>query len=184
MRPLVPLALMLLACTLTSTGCAKIKFWKRGESAKVLARGPKVGMVAPEIEGEDFAGRHVKLSDHRGKVVVVAFWASWCKPCVQLIPRERELFERYRDRPFVMLGVNNDNNPDSARKVIQAQHMSWPSCQTCGCDDPINKQWEVDRLPSLFVIDANGIVRHAPGSRESLEYVVEKLIVDVEGKRR
>ena len=76
---------------------------------------------APEIDGVDFDGKRLKLSDQHGKVVAVVFWASWCGPCRAMIPHERELVERFRGKPFVMVGVNNDDNHDAARKVIAAE---------------------------------------------------------------
>ena len=65
-------------------------------------------MLAPDIEGDDFDGTRFKLSDYRGKVVAVSFWASWCKPCRELIPHERAIVERFQGRNFVLLGVNID----------------------------------------------------------------------------
>lgn len=180
MRPIAVLAPILIGCTLLTTGCAKLNFWKRAESSKTLSRGPCVGTVAPEIEGEDFDGNHVKLSDYRGKVVVVAFWASWCKPCRDMIPHERALVERYAGKPFVMLGVNNDENPNAARKVIASEGMCWPSCQTGGSENEINERWNIEYLPSLYVIDGAGVVRYARVTGASLDRAVDTLLAEAE----
>ena len=97
---------LLLGIALLTPSCMKLDFFKRKESPQTCKAGPRVGMPAPEIDGEDFDGMRVKLSDYRGKVVVVVFWASWCPPCCAMIPHERELVERNRDKPFAMLSVN------------------------------------------------------------------------------
>ena len=65
-----------------------------------------VGKPAPEIEGVDVDGKPLKLSDYRGKVVLLVFWGAWCGPCMALVPHERELAERYKGRPFTLLGVD------------------------------------------------------------------------------
>ena len=60
----------------------------------------KVSGVAPEIDGEDLEGRRMKLSDQRGKVVMLVFWGSWCGPCMAMVPKEKALWERHQSKPF------------------------------------------------------------------------------------
>ena len=89
----------------------------------------KVGKVAPEISGEDLGGKPLRLSDHRGKVVVICFWATWCGPCMAMVPHERELVARLEGKPFVLLGVNSDESKDreKAKEATDAKRMTWPS---------------------------------------------------------
>ena len=86
-----------------------------------------IGKPAPEIEGVDVGGKPLKLSDAKGKVVVVVFWGSWCGPCMQLVPYERELAQRYKDRPFTMLGINCGDTREIARKTIEKEKITWPN---------------------------------------------------------
>src|SRR5262249_2164119 len=67
-----------------------------------------VGKPAPEIEGEDVDGPRFRLSDYRGKVTVVSFWADWCGACRGTYPLENALAARLQGRPFALLGVNGD----------------------------------------------------------------------------
>jgi thiol-disulfide isomerase/thioredoxin len=87
----------------------------------------RLGVLAPEIAGRDLPGRPLKLSDHRGKVVLLVFWASWCGPCLAEVPHERALVEKFKDRPFVLLGVNGDQSVKSARETAAEYRMSWRS---------------------------------------------------------
>ena len=76
-----------------------------------------IGKPAPEIEGKDIDGKAVRLADLKGKVVLVDFWATWCPPCVASFPTFRQLSREYKDRGFVILGVNLDDlaQPESGQ---------------------------------------------------------------------
>jgi cytochrome oxidase Cu insertion factor (SCO1/SenC/PrrC family) len=76
MRRLSILARLLLGVAFVTTGCMKLNFFKRAEGPLPPAQGPRVGSPAPDLDGEDFDGKRFKLSDYRGKVVVLTFWAS------------------------------------------------------------------------------------------------------------
>jgi thiol-disulfide isomerase/thioredoxin len=83
-----------------------------------------VGKLAPEIEGEDLDGHKLKLSDYRGKVVMISFWASWCGPCMRLVPDERALAERMKGKPFVLVGVNGDSKKADAQRAVTEEKMT------------------------------------------------------------
>jgi AhpC/TSA family len=75
-----------------------------------------VGKRAPEIEGQDLDGKKLKLSNFKGKVVVLVSWATWCAPCMAMVPHERELVKRLDGKPFALLGVNCDGDREKARR--------------------------------------------------------------------
>jgi thiol-disulfide isomerase/thioredoxin len=85
------------------------------------------GKPAPEIDGVGSDGKPLKLSDYRGKVVVLVFWGSWCGPCMREIPHERALAERLKDRSFAPLGVNCDDDRSTALKAMEMEHTQWPN---------------------------------------------------------
>ena len=172
------------ALVLALGGCRKLDLFRRAERPSTLSMDPRVGKAAPEIEGETFDGKSMKLSDHRGKVVVLVFWFSRCGPCKAMIPHERELVERHRDRPFALLGVNNDDVAEDALAVIAAKKMTWPIWKTSGYHDAINQTWSVARWPAVFVIDANGIVRYANVRGEELDSAVETLLAETKSAKR
>ena len=119
-----------------------------------------VGGVAPEIIGEDLSGKPMKLSDFRGKVVLLDFWGDWCVACRMLIPFNRALTKQMEGRPFELLGVNSDSDRIYARKVEQLQKISWRSFWNGGSRfGDISTEWAVEKWPVLYVIDAKGIVR-------------------------
>lgn len=119
-----------------------------------------VGMVAPEIEGTDVDGAPLRLSDYRGKVVVLVFWGTWCGPCMALLPTEKSLAERLKDRPFVLLGVNSDKDRAALKSVSTEKGITWRSWFDGGSTNgPIASRWNVHGWPTIVVIDKAGVIR-------------------------
>ena len=103
----------------------------------------------------------MKLSDYRGKVVVLVFWGSWCGPCMREVPHERELAEKYKGRPFTLLGVNCSEKVVAAKKTMESEKMTWPQWHD-GEEPggPIVEKFHVRGYPTIFVIDGKGIIRN------------------------
>jgi len=123
-----------------------------------------VGKPAPEITGTDLDGRPFKLSDYRGKVVLLTFWAGWCGACRDIASLERSLAESMRGRPFVLLGVNGDADMVKLKEQMNAEHITTRSwCDGGGnanTPGPIARRFNVHGWPSLYLLDAHGIIRH------------------------
>ena len=145
-----------------------------------------VGGVAPEIVGEDIAGKPMRLSDYRGKVVLLDFWGDWCVACRMLLPFNRALVKEMEGRPFELLGVNSDTDRIYARKVELTQKISWRSFWNGGSRfGDISTTWAVEKWPVLYVIDANGVVqmRSAGGhNKDEILKLIEKLVSETESK--
>ncbi len=144
-----------------------------------------VGKPAPEIDGMTLDGKPLKLSDYRGKVVLLVFWGSWCGPCIASIPEERQIAEKFRDRPFAVLGVDCNDKPEAAQKVVAAEKITWPNWHDGNIGDgPIVQKYHIRGYPSSFVIDANGIIRQKDFPDKSMADLISKLIDEAEGKGR
>ncbi|HEY3788547.1 MAG TPA: TlpA disulfide reductase family protein, partial [Urbifossiella sp.] len=141
-----------------------------------------LGKPAQVIDGKDLDGKPLKLADHKGKVVVLVFWASWCGPCLRDVPHEKELVERFKNRPFVLIGVNADDEKDEARKAIAKTGISWRSFADGVKDDhgPIAKAWAVAAWPTVYVIDHTGVIRENRLRGQRLDGPLEALIAEAE----
>lgn len=146
-----------------------------------------VGRVAPEIEGTDIDGRPMRLGDFRGRVVVLKFWGTWCGPCMALVPHDRALVSRLRDRPFALLGVESDDDRPKARRVIEEKGIIWRSWWDGGNNEgPIATAWNVSGLwgwPTFYVLDARGVIRYKHLRGHALDDAVDRLLEEIKEKR-
>ncbi len=118
-----------------------------------------VGKPAPDIVGEDLSGKPLRLYDFRGRIVIVHFWAAWCGPCMEAIPAKRELVERFRGEPLIVLGVNGDAEREEAISAREASDMSWRSWWNEGATGGIASAWHVRAWPTYYVIDREGVIQ-------------------------
>lgn len=135
-----------------------------------------VGKVAPEIEGPDADGKPFKLSDYRGQVVVLTFSGNWCGPCRAMYPHERELVERLKGRQFAFLSVNTDETQATLRDSIRSGEITWRCWWEGGEDRPNCTRYRVEQFPTIYVLDATGIIRARGVRGKALDEAVERLL--------
>ncbi len=157
----------------TLADLAKSELYDRRELAE--------GKPAPDIVGEDVDGKPMKLSDYRGKVVVLSFWATWCGPCMELVPHERDWVKKYDGRPFVLLGINGDENRGAARAMVDKERITWRSWWNGGPEGAITRRWNIKKWPTLIVIDAKGVIREKGSLDEKeLPEIIDGLLKEAE----
>jgi thiol-disulfide isomerase/thioredoxin len=146
----------------------------------------KVGKPTPEIEGADLDGARLKLSNYRGKVVLVVFWASWCGPCMADVPHEREIVEKLRGRPFALLGVNGDEDVAKAKEAVETAKITWRSFSPddSGRRGGIPSAWNVFSWPTTYVIDHTGVIRHINLRGTDLDKPLEELVAQAEEAKK
>jgi peroxiredoxin len=139
-------------------------------------RNLNVGKIAPEIEGSDHEGKPFKLSETRGKVVVLTFSGNWCGPCVGMYPQERELLVKHKDKPFAIVSVNTDKEVETLKKAIAAGEITWHCWWDEGTEGPITTRWGIDSFPSIFVLDRRGVIRFKDLRGDELDRAVAGLL--------
>ncbi len=140
-----------------------------------------VGMAAPDFTLPDMAGKNQQLSDYRGKVIFLNFWATWCKPCKEEMPSMQVLWDNLKKEDFVMLAISMD-------RVTTTKEIS-PFVENLKLTFPIltdswgqtDKRYKLMGVPETYIIDQNGVLREKViGPRdwtrtESIETIVQLL---------
>lgn len=141
-----------------------------------------LGRKAPEIVGNDFDGKPMKLSDSDGRVRVLMFWGNWCPPCRRHYPHLRQLMAKYANASFAVLGVCSDERKDQIRQAVEDGSVTWRFWWD-GNDDRwrIHREWGLAGSPWFFVLDRKGVVRFAEVKGTELDAAVELLLNEKTG---
>ena len=124
-----------------------------------LAFAIEPGEKAPNFRASRLDGSGtLGLSDYRGKVVYVDFWASWCAPCLKAIPALESLRGEFPASKFQILAVNVDKKTKKALKFLAKQNVGYPSVSNPRGDIP--GKFDLETMPSSYLIDQNGVVRY------------------------
>ncbi len=118
-----------------------------------------IGLPVPAYRTVSLTGDSVSLADHKGKVLLLNVWATWCHPCRDEIPELRVIYDRYRSRGLELVGVSVDvqGADDNVRQFMQEFEMHYPVWLDPG--ERISTQFLVVGVPATFLIDRKGVLR-------------------------
>jgi peroxiredoxin len=127
-------------------------------AATSLASSGLEGQVAPDFALKSSTGENLRLSEYRGDVVMINFWATWCGPCRQEMPLLDELYTRYARVGFNLLGVNIDDDSRRAMQMVEELGVNFPVLFDSRKE--VSKLYEVEAMPVTVLVDREGNVRH------------------------
>jgi thiol-disulfide isomerase/thioredoxin len=125
-----------------------------------------VGEAAPELVIEGITGKKARLSALKGKVVVLDIWTTWCGPCKAMIPHERAMVERLKDKPFVLVSISADDKKETLVEFLAHEKMPW------------THWWNIQGFPTVYVLDAEGVIRykHLGFEKDEFDKAVNELL--------
>lgn len=129
-----------------------------GAFAAGCTRAEKAGKrtEAPDFTLQDLSGRSVRLSDLRGKVVLVEFWATWCPPCREALPVMERLHKAYQDKGLEILAVSMDDGEwEDVAKFVKAHGIGYSVLKG---DEEVQNKYLVRVIPTLFLVDKEGMI--------------------------
>lgn len=139
-------------------------------SAAVMMSAP-----APDFTLHTLGGPNLRLQEQRGQVVMLNFWASWCGPCRQEMPRLNRLYEKYRTSGFQLLGVNVDDDVRNATGVAISLGLQFPVL--LDTQKRVSRLYDLGTMPSTVLIDRDGKVRFIHlGYKDGYEQTYENQI--------
>jgi len=140
-----------------------------------------VGKEAPAFTLKDLSGKTVSLSDFRGKVVLLDFWATWCGPCRQTIPHLEALHRKYKGQGLAVIGINHERDHDKVKEFAKGQ-ISY--VVLLDADEQFT-QYHISGIPTAFYIDREGKIRYrdvgfGPGKEKLVERKVNEMLAGKE----
>jgi thiol-disulfide isomerase/thioredoxin len=161
------------------------KSWLASLVAGCLIISPAMAAVisgaAPDFTLKSAGGENLRLSEYRGEVVLINFWASWCGPCREEMPLLDQLHSRYRSLGFTVLGVNVEEDPHKAKELLKDLHVSFPVL----FDDhsTVSRLYDIAAMPSTVLVDRNGNMRYLyKGYQPGLENIYAQQVRELIGE--
>jgi len=148
--------------------------WALADRAKpelAELRNLTIGKTAPAMQGKDLEGEPMRLSDHRGEVLLLVFWDHCCLEADDL----NKLARQISGRPAAIVGINSDRDLNRARADVETNHVTWPSFWD-GRDGPIYSACNVNSWPTTFVLDRKGVIRYRNVRQGEMNQAVEALL--------
>ncbi len=137
----------------------------------------RVGGTAAAIELADPEGRIRKLSDLRGKCVIIDFWASWCGPCRRKFPELKALYADYRDAGLEVFGVSLDDKKEAWTKAVADLQLPWMHVSSLkGWECPVAKTYKVTGIPKMYLLDKEGVIVGVDLSEQELREKLDVLL--------
>jgi len=134
----------------------------RAYANRLLDTSKRFEMIGHPItfSGVDLAGNRISSTDYKNKVVLVEFWASWCSPCVSMVPEMKRLYELYNKQGFEIVGVSIDKNKEDLAKFLEARKLPWKNLSDTATAEkgeiPLARQFGIFEYPTFMLIGRDG----------------------------
>jgi thiol-disulfide isomerase/thioredoxin len=136
-----------------------------------------VGAAFPAFTVQDLSGKPQSVASHKGRVLLVDFWATWCPPCRAELPNVLKTYQQYHDKGFDIIGVSLDSDKEKLSDFIEQQKMTWPQFfDGKGWSNELAVKYGIQSIPSTFLLDGDGKIIGKSLRGEALEAAVSKAL--------
>ena len=173
MAEFIKISTRTLKASLTMGFLATILFLSTGASAL------EIGKPAPDFTLKSISGANLNLTEQRGKIIVINFWASWCGPCRTEMPVLQTFYDKYKDLGVSVWGVNVEQENQAGRDFLADLNLTFPIL--FDASNTLSETYQVEAMPTTIIIDRDGLVRYAykgykPGYEKKYAKAIKKLI--------
>jgi len=132
--------------------------------------------MAPPFTVTTLDGKRVSMDELAGKVVLIDFWATWCGPCREALPRIRQIAKKFDGQPLVVLSISLDRDEEAWKSFVAKNGMTWPQYRDGSFTGRISTQFNVNAIPATFTIDADGVLEDQHVGDAEIEGKLKKLV--------
>lgn len=142
----------------------------------------RVGQKMPEMNFKDLNGNEIKIGGKQDKVYLVDFWATWCSPCREAMPYFQELYDKYRDRGLMVVGIALDSTPEEVRAFVEQLKITYPIVIPPNQSE-VARRARIRAFPTVYIVDKRGIIRYseqgfAPELMEEIRRVIGQALIE------
>lgn len=135
-----------------------------------------VGKPPIDFEVVDLNGQPLSLKRYKGKIILLDFWATWCPPCIEEMPNLKQIYAKYQNKNFVIIGISLDRGIAPLKSYVSNEGISWPQYFDNG--GQIAQIYGITHIPTTFLIDGKGIIQAVNLKGAALEAAVSQLVLE------
>ena len=136
-----------------------------------------VGKKAIDFNVKDLDGNDLSLEKYRGNVILLDFWAVWCAPCIAEMPNVKQVYEKYKEENFQIIGISLDQSRDKLVGYLEKEGITWPQVfDGNGWQNQVAKIYGIRAIPHMYLIDGEGVIRKSDVRGHALEPAVAELV--------
>ena len=136
-----------------------------------------VGKKAIDFNVKDLDGNDLSLEQYRGNVILLDFWAVWCAPCIAEMPNVKQVYEKYKDENFQIIGISLDQSRDKLVSYLEREGVTWPQFfDGNGWQNRVAQMYGISAIPHMYLIDGDGVIRTSDVRGHALEPAVAELV--------